>query len=160
MIPITSFAANGLSYMLCNLTICPRWTIATGPPVHALIDSTTCMSIGSSVAFDRQIEAPPLLSFVASTAMPWPWTCPIAATTFPGTLTFQFQCVSENPAGIEYSESPHWSMSSQTGLTRLTDSHGGRYVYVTWTYTVWGLVVWFMSSASMCHASYHRTRYP
>src|SRR5215217_8993570 len=130
MIPITSSAGCELSYMLCSLTVWPWPTIASGSPVHVLIDSTLWTSIGSSVASDLQIEAPPSLSFVASTAMPCPWTCPIAATTLPGTLTFQSQCVSEYPAGIEYSESPHWSMSSQTGFSRLTDSQEGRYAYL------------------------------
>ena len=50
------------------------------------------------------------------------------ATTLPGTFTFQSRWVSENPAGIEYSESPHWSMSSHTGRTRCTDSQEGRMV--------------------------------
>src|SRR5215208_6204518 len=158
MIPITSVAACELLYMLWSLTICPWWTIESGSPVHVLMDITLWMSIGSSVASERQMEAPPWLSLVASTAMPWPWTCPIAAIALPGTLTFQSQCVSEYPAGIEYSESPHWSMSSQTGLSRLTDSQEGRYAYLTWTYTVWALVVWFMRSTSRFQESYQRTR--
>src|SRR5215204_96464 len=119
--------------MLCSLTTCPWLTVATGSPIQVPMDITTCGSIGSSFASDLQIDAPPALSFVASTATPWPWTCPIAPTTLPGTLTFQSHLLSYRPEGIEYSESPHWSMSSQTGRSRLTDSHGGRYVNLTWT---------------------------
>src|SRR5215203_6223766 len=110
--------------------------------------STLCTSIGSSVAVDRQMEAPPLLSLVASTAMPWPCRCPSMATTLPGTFTVQSRWVSENPAGMEYSESPHWSMSSHTGLSRATDSQDGRMVKVTCTYTVLEVVEWFIRSTS------------
>src|SRR5918994_6716166 len=125
MIPITSSAAWALWYSLCSRTVSPWRIVAIGSPVQVDIDSTLCTSVGSRVAFDRQMEAPPRLSLVASTAMPWPCTCPSMATTLPGTLTVQFRWVSEYPAGIEYSESPHWSMSSQTGLSGFTDSQDG-----------------------------------
>src|SRR4029453_5771456 len=126
MIPITSSAGWELWYSLCNRTMSPLLTSARGSPVQVDMASTLCTSIGSKVATDRQIEAPPRLSLVASTAIPCPCTCPNMATTLPGTFTFQSQWVSENPAGIEYSESPHWSMSSQTGLRGFTDSPAAR----------------------------------
>ena len=44
--------------------------LASGSPVQVLMLSTECTSIGSNVATDRQMEAPPLLSLVASTAIP------------------------------------------------------------------------------------------
>src|SRR5215211_1780362 len=107
MIPITSSAGWELWYMLCSRTVCPAVIVASGSPTQVDIDSTLCTSIGSSVATDLQIDWPPRLSLVASMATPWPCRCPIIATTLPGTLTFQSQWVSENPAGMEYSESPH-----------------------------------------------------
>src|SRR4029453_8187662 len=149
MIPITSSAGWELWYSLWRRTMSPLLTSARGSPVQVDMASTLCTSIGSKVATDRQIEAPPRLSLVASTAIPCPCTCPNMATTLPGTFTFQSQWVSENPAGIEYSESPHWSISSHTGRTRFTDSQDGRVVKVTCTYTVLELVVeWFIRSTS------------
>src|SRR5215208_4590627 len=132
MIPITSAAGWVLLYMLWRRTVSPAATCASASPVHVLIESTRCTSFGSSVATDLQIVEPSRLSFVASTATPWPWRWPIAATTFPGTFTVQSQWVSEKLAGIAYSESPHWSMSSQTGVNVRTDSQDGRWVYLTW----------------------------
>src|SRR5215212_5495861 len=148
MIPITSSAGWVLLYSLCRRTISPLLTTASGSPVQVDIFSTLCTSVGSRVATDRQIEAPPRLSLVASTAIPWPCTCPSMATTLPGTFTFQSRWVSENPAGMEYSESPHWSMSSHTGLSRATDSQDGRMVEVTCTYTVLEVAEWFIRSTS------------
>src|SRR4030095_15993859 len=51
---------------------------------------------------------------------------------------------------IEYSESPHWSMSSHTGLSRATDSQDGRVVKVTCTYTGLGSVEGFVRATSRC----------
>src|SRR5215211_4964974 len=148
MIPITSSAGWELWYMLCSRTVCPAVIVASGSPTQVDIDSTLCTSIGSSVATDLQIDWPPRLSLVASMATPWPCRCPIIATTLPGTFTFQSRWVSENPAGMEYSESPHWSMSSHTGLSGRTDSQDGRMVEVTCTYTVLVLVEWFIRLTS------------
>lgn len=41
-------------------------------PVHVLIARTRCMSIGSKVATDLQMDCSPDFSFVASTATPLP----------------------------------------------------------------------------------------
>ena len=62
MIPITSVAGCELWYMLCSRTRSPCRIVATGSPVHVLIDMTLCTSRGSSVATDLQIDAPPRLS--------------------------------------------------------------------------------------------------
>src|SRR5215207_11252005 len=99
------------------------------------IARTRCALVGSNVATDLQIDCPPRLSLVASTATPCPCTCPIMDTILPGTLTFQSQCVSENPAGIEYSESRQLSISSHTGRTRFTESDDGRCLKVTFSKT-------------------------
>src|SRR5215207_8898492 len=160
MIPITSSAACELWYSLCSRTTCPWCTIASGSPTHGVMDSITWVSEGSGVATDRQIETPPSLSLVASTAMPCPWTCPTIVMTLPGTLTVQSQCWSEKPGSMWYSESLHWSMSSHTGRRRFTDSHDGRTVNVTFTYTVTDVVEWFIKSTSRFQESYQRTRYP
>src|SRR5829696_10415501 len=148
MIPITSSAGWVLLYWLCSRTVCPVVIVARSP-VQVDIFSTLCTSIGSRVASDRQISSPSSWTpFLASTATPWPCRCPNMATTLPGTLTVQSQWVSENPAGMEYSESPHWSMSSHTGLSRFTLSELGRLVKVTWTYTVLDVAAWFIRSTS------------
>src|SRR5829696_7538496 len=128
MIPITSSAGCVLRYSLWSRTVSPRLTCARGPvsAVHVDIDRIRCALIGSNVATDLQIDVAPWLSLVASTATPWPWTCPAAAITSPGTFTFQSQWVSEKSAGIpprmEYSESPQLLMSSHTGLSGSTGS--------------------------------------
>src|SRR5512132_320163 len=101
MMPITSLAGWGELYSLCRTTRLPVASTARASLTHVVIFMTSCGLDGLRVASERQIDLPPL---VASTAMPWPWTCPSIATTRPGTLTFHDQWVSEKPAGMEYSE--------------------------------------------------------
>src|ERR671911_456341 len=143
--------------MLGSLTVCPAWMTASGSPEHVDIESTWCWS-AASFATELQIDAPPRLSLVASMRTPWPCRWPSIVTILPGTFTVQSRWVSDSPAGMEYSESPHWSMSSHTGLRGCTGSHEERTVKVTWIYTVCCDGDMFIRSASRFHESYQRTR--